>query len=100
MKSEEDGGGLSSLVTGSYSYSNFASVQATHVGVATASSIFFSRATYNVMVRWVETSAFCAFLVVYDVGACNELTLLNLCLNLKSMIRLITNYETVYLSNG
>jgi hypothetical protein len=26
--------------------------------------------------------------------------LLNLCLTLKSMIRLITNYETVYLSNG
>jgi hypothetical protein len=38
------------------------------------SSIFFSRATYDIVVRWVEMSAFCAFLVVYDVGACNKLT--------------------------
>ena len=29
-----------------------------------------------------------------------EFTLLNLCLTLKLMIRLITNYETVYSSNG
>jgi hypothetical protein len=46
----------------------------THVGVATVSSIFFLQATYNTVERWVVTSAFCAFLVVYDVGVCNELT--------------------------
>jgi hypothetical protein len=26
-----------------------------------AGSIFFSQAMYNIVVRWVETSAFCAF---------------------------------------
>jgi hypothetical protein len=40
------------------------------------------------------------------VGAINAMdwkeraSVLNLCLTLKLMIRLITNYETVYLSNG
>ncbi len=74
MKSEEVGEGLSSLVTGSRSYSNFASVAGYARWSGYGEFYCFLQATYNVVLRWVETSVFCAFLVVYDVGACDELT--------------------------